>query len=94
MAEIVGYQTTLRTSYQQSLQSKPAPPKEESTAANIPPKPSVEIVLSASEQNQNQSVYERPKNQNRVELTPTQQRAIDDLEFEKRSPDAVIDELI
>ena len=92
MAEIVGYQTTLRTSYQQSLQSKPAPPKEESTAANITPKPSVEIVLSASEQNQ--SVYERPKNQNRVELTPTQQRAIDDLEFEKRSPDAVIDELI
>ena len=93
MAEITGYPSASRVNYQQSLQSPP-PPREPSEVSDRATRRGVEVILKPDTVDQSEYVYERPKSPTTVELTPTQQRAIDDIEFEKRSPDAVIDELI
>ena len=93
MAEITGYPSASRVNYQQNLQSPP-PPKEPSEVSDRATRRGVEVILKPDAVDQSEYVYERPKSPPTVELTPTQQRAIDDIEFEKRSPDAVIDELI
>ena len=93
MAEITGYPSASRANYQQSLQSPP-PPREPPEISDRATRRGVEVILKPDAVDQSEYVYEKPKNPTTVELTPTQQRAIDDIEFEKRSADAAIDELI
>ena len=93
MAEITGYPSASRVNYQQSTQSPPSP-REPSETNDGASRRGVEVILRQDTVDQSQYVYEKPKSPATVELTPTQQRAIDDMDFEKRSSDAVIDKLI
>ncbi|HCC43116.1 MAG TPA: hypothetical protein DEQ32_01880 [Gammaproteobacteria bacterium] len=87
MVEISGYASST-VNYQKTLQGKVQDSDQNLGEKKPQETQGVEVILSSAAARSEIDTYERLKKSAAAELSPTEQRALDDMEYELRNPES------